>query len=188
MTWIALAAAAALAGTAALIAWLRRRYVVIDVDGPSMQPTLHEGDRVLVRRRPLGHVRAGDIVVVKKAARHRAARRPGIAALARPRVSGRLSRHRWVIKRAAGVPGDPVSAAMAATVSVAADVTVPDGRLLVLGDNPDRSLDSRHYGYLSGDGVLGVVVRRLEPRGKEPVHHRAAGRRVSRPSRGIRGR
>ncbi|MCQ0009633.1 S26 family signal peptidase [Actinomadura madurae] len=77
---------------------------------------------------------------------------------------------------------------MAATVSVAADVTVPDGRLLVLGDNPDRSLDSRHYGYLSGDGVLGVVVRRLEPPGKEPVRHRAAGRRVSRPSRGIRGR
>ncbi|WP_372442898.1 S26 family signal peptidase [Actinomadura barringtoniae] len=40
-------------------------------------------------------------------------------------------------------------------------VSVPDGRLLVLGDDPTGSIDSRHYGYLSGAGVLGVVIRRL---------------------------
>jgi hypothetical protein len=35
-------AVSALAVTAALVAWLRRRFVVINVDGPSMQPTPYE--------------------------------------------------------------------------------------------------------------------------------------------------
>ncbi len=157
MTWTAIAAATALAGTAALVAWLRRRFVVINVDGPSMQPTLYEGDRVLVRRRPLWHLRAGDIVVVENAAHRRTGRHRRVAA----RGSRSLSGHRWVIKRVAAVPGDPVPASVAATVSAAAGTPVPDGRLLVLGDNSNRSLDSRHYGYLPGDGVLGVVIRQM---------------------------
>jgi len=143
MTGIVVSVATTLAGAAALVAWLRRRFVVIDVDGRSMQPTLHEGDRVLVRRRPLQHIRTGDIVIVEN---------PG----------GRnLAEQDWVIKRAVAVPGDPVPASMAAAVTSAAGSPVPDGRLLVLGDNPSHSADSRQHGYLSGDSVLGVVVRRM---------------------------
>ncbi|SPT51749.1 S26 family signal peptidase [Actinomadura madurae] len=158
MTGTVLAAAAALAGTAALIAWLRRRYVVIDVDGQSMRPTLDAGDRVLVRRRSLRHVRAGDIVVVENTARQGTDRRPSAAAHGRRGASG----HAWVIKRAAAVPGDPVPASLAARVSAPAGTPVPDGRMLILGDNTTASFDSRHYGYLPGTGVLGVVIRRLK--------------------------
>lgn len=158
MTWIAIAATL-LAGTTALVSWLRRRYVVINVEGQSMRPALHAGDRVLVRRRPLRHVRVGDIVVVETPAPRRAGRRPGAAA----RGSRSLGGHAWVIKRAAAVPGDPVPPSVATPMSAPSGTPVPDGRLLVLGDNTTGSIDSRHYGYLPGAGVLGVVVRRLPP-------------------------
>ena len=72
MTRTVIAAATTLAATTALIAWLGRRFVVIDVDGHSMRPTLYAGDRVLVRRRPLRHIRAGDIVVVEYTGRRQA--------------------------------------------------------------------------------------------------------------------
>src|SRR6185436_5533155 len=87
MTGIVVSVATTLAGAAALVAWLRRRFVVIDVDGRSMQPTLHEGDRVLVRRRPLQHIRTGDIVIVQNPGRRN------------------LAEQDWVIKRAVAVPG-----------------------------------------------------------------------------------
>lgn len=164
MMWIVAAAAA----LAAVTAWLRRRYVVIDVDGPSMRPTLDPGDRVLVRRRSLRHIRAGDIVVVENAARRRAGDAPGAGRGRGP------SARAWVIKRAAAVPGDPVPASLAAAVSAPAGSPVPDGRLLVLGDNTTASHDSRHYGYRFGSDVLGIVVRHL----KAP--RRTAGRAVPR--------
>jgi signal peptidase I len=158
-----LAAAATLAGTAALIAWLRRSYVVIDVEGPSMQPTLSSGDRVLVRRRLWRHMRAGDIVVAEN--RHHLTN-PVTTADARRRFRN-LSGHTWIIKRAVAMPGDPVPAAVAATVSASANTLVPNRCMVVLGDNPALSTDSRHYGYLTGDRVLGVVVRRLPPSDKK---------------------
>jgi signal peptidase I len=150
---------AGLAGTAAFIAWLRRRLAVIDVDGPSMRPTLNAGDRVLVRRRPLRYVRAGDIVVVENPQGHQTSHHPAAAA----RESRNLFGHTWSIKRVGAVPGDPVPASVAATVSAAPGTPVPDGCLIVLGDNPAKSFDSRHYGYLSGNCVIGVVVRCLPP-------------------------
>lgn len=52
----------------------------------------------------------------------------------------------WIVKRAVGVPGD---------------ADVPDGQMLVLGDNPGQSYDSRHFGYLDTDRVRGVVLRHL---------------------------
>ncbi|WP_255950028.1 S26 family signal peptidase [Streptomyces odontomachi] len=38
---------------------------------------------------------------------------------------------------------------------------VPPGRLVLLGDNPGVSFDSRHLGCLPCERVLGTVVRRL---------------------------
>jgi signal peptidase I len=43
---------------------IRRRYIVVNVIGASMQPTYHEGDRVLVRRGRSG-LRAGSVVVLR---------------------------------------------------------------------------------------------------------------------------
>ncbi|WP_372974711.1 S26 family signal peptidase [Microbispora sp. GKU 823] len=38
---------------------------------------------------------------------------------------------------------------------------MPPGRLLVLGDNPSRSTDSRQWGLLPESRITGVVLRRL---------------------------
>lgn len=150
---LAAAALAALTATAGAVGWLRRRFVAVTVDGGSMLPTLRPGDRVLVRRAPLDMIRAGQVVVVAA---------PGSPA-SRPtaRAGAVVPRWGWLIKRAVAVPGDPVPPEMAAVVGVAPGTAVPPGRLLVLGDNRDASLDSRVLGYVRGEDVLGVAVRRL---------------------------
>ncbi|ONI76828.1 hypothetical protein BWI15_04635 [Kribbella sp. ALI-6-A] len=127
---------------------MRRLVVVVDVQGPSMEPTLYDGDRVLVRRAPLTSVRTGDLVVVA---------RPGSADFA--------AAESWVIKRVAATAGEHIPAVIrdswAQNDIDFAGSLVPEGRLLLLGDNPARSGDSRHWGFTAGDAVLGVVARSM---------------------------
>lgn len=118
----------------AAVLLVRRKLVVVVVTGKSMRPTLRPGDHVVIRRGV--PVTRGSIVV-----------------LSRP--SGDT---RWVIKRAVALPGDPVPQAVLRAVGGA--TTVPPGRLVVLGDN-DYSIDSRLWGFLALEEVLGVVVRRV---------------------------
>ncbi|MEV6926136.1 signal peptidase I [Dactylosporangium sp. NPDC051485] len=123
---------------AAAVAWVRVRYLVVTVRGPSMEPTLLSGDRVLARRAGLGQVRAGDIVVLGA---------PGRAA-------------DGIIKRAVAVPGDPVPRASVPALAGVAEATVPAGKLVIVGDGVQSS-DSRQRGYADGTQVIGVMVRRL---------------------------
>ncbi|MFI7228033.1 S26 family signal peptidase [Nonomuraea angiospora] len=143
-----------LAPIAALAAGLvvaRRRFVVVRISGASMLPTYRTGDRVLVRRTTGAGVRRGQVVVLQTAL-------PGgkwrTGPLPRPGAA------RWFIKRAVAVPGDPVPGQVAARVGASPGDPVPAGRLVVLGDGP-VSEDSRAWGYVPFDRVLGVVVRRL---------------------------
>lgn len=150
--WAVSAAALGLAAGSCLLWTLHRRYAVVDVRGASMEPTLRHGDRVLVRRVRDGGVRAGDIVVIERFAPDDQPRY---------RRPGRSQRRVWVVKRAAAVAGDPVPGSVAHAAGVAPGTAVPAGRLVVLGDNPAHSTDSRVWGYLPADRLLGVVRRRL---------------------------
>ena len=115
--------------------WLAIPWVVA---GPSMEPTLREGDRVLVdlltlrRRLP----RPGDIVVVSG---------PGDEDL---------------VKRVAHEPypgNDPYPIPL-----VSADSPL-EPTFVVLGDNPAESLDSRGFGRLPRHRFRGRVVWRYWP-------------------------
>ncbi len=65
-----------------------------------------------------------------------------------------------MVKRVAAGPGDPRPAFMPDRGDGSGPV-VPTGQLVVLGDNPARSLDSRQIGYVPADRVLGVVLRSI---------------------------
>jgi signal peptidase I len=141
---------AGLAGSAAGVAGLRRRVVIVTVFGPSMQPALRAGDRVLVRRTEAGGLRAGQIVVIERPGPDG---RWGTIPAGQP-TSGR----EWIIKRLAAVPGDRCPDGVART---AAGLTVPPGQFVVLGDNAANSLDSRAFGYIPAERLLGVMLRPL---------------------------
>jgi signal peptidase I len=153
MTGILLGTGALLIG-GGLLGWLplRRRYVAVAVRGQSMQPTYQDGDWVLVRRGRQPEL--GQVIVVEHPAIALA-----LGQVAAPAVVAPL--HRWLVKRVAAVPGDPVPRDRVPALADVPEDRVPPGKLVLLGDNQRASFDSRRLGYFEAGGVLGVVVRRL---------------------------
>jgi type IV secretory pathway protease TraF len=98
-------------------------------------------------------IRRGHVIVVAAPG----GRAPLGTTHARRGVAGRG----WIIKRAAAVPGDLLPPEIAQRLDTPPGATVPPGRLLVLGDNPAGSTDSRTLGYIPGEDLLGVAIRRL---------------------------
>ncbi|GGO78155.1 S26 family signal peptidase [Nonomuraea cavernae] len=168
--YVVLAAACALALPVGVLLWARRRYVVITVSGLSMRPTYDHGERVLIRRVPVTRVRPGQVVVFAAAPpgtwqgfeAHHAGDPDGAGLQARDDADANTPvAPRWMLKRAIAVPGDPVPRERCPALRSVADAAVPPGHLVVLGDNPSRSFDSRQSGYVTPDRLVGVVVRRL---------------------------
>lgn len=131
----------------------------IRVDGSSMEPTFHDGDYVVVNRLAykLGDMQRGDVVVFPF---------PN-----QPDVD--------YIKRVIGLPGDRV-AVYNGTVYVNgspisedyllepsngnyAERVVPEGSVFVMGDNRNHSDDSRTWGFLVIDDIIGKAVFRYWP-------------------------
>lgn len=115
-----------LAGAAAVV----RR---VEVAGPSMEPTLQAGDRLVVqrtarRRRP----RRGDVVVAQLPGRGEA------------------------VKRVVGVAGDLADLPDGPR-------RLGAGEVAVAGDRPEWSTDSRQLGALPLGAVVGVAVARYYP-------------------------
>jgi signal peptidase I len=151
MTGIVLAAAAAVALAASALglkACLARHYIVVTVQGASMAPTYRHGERVVVRRRPGRQVTTDQVALVDL---------PETIRPIPPGVSAEDSlRNRRVIKRIAAVAGDPRPPSIEAD-----DPVVPAGHIVLLGDNPLASGDSRQFGYVPVEAVVGVVLRPL---------------------------
>ena len=121
-----------------------RFLLLTTVDGSSMAPGLRSGDRVLVRR-------------TKKVQRGQ------IAMLGYPPLpSGADTTGQYLLKRVVAVGGDRLDPDWAAPdlVGLGGQV-VPAGHAVVLGDNYPESWDSRHYGFVPAERVVGVVVRKL---------------------------
>jgi signal peptidase I len=135
---------AALVGAAAGALLLRRRFVVVSVLGYSMSPAYREGQQVLVGLHRTPSV--GSVVLLRA-----------------PRRVGDGWRHDgddWMLKRVAALAGDQVPAPALAATGLAPGTRVPRGQVVVLGDHPD-SQDSRSWGLVPGDRLLGVAVRSL---------------------------
>ena len=125
----------------------------VRVDGFSMQPTLEDGEFVLVSKvnYQFGDVERGDIVVFHFP----------------------LDPEQELIKRVIGLPSDTISVQngqvsvngwvmdepyIAAAPAYSGEWIVPDGQLFVLGDNRNDSSDSHSWGYLPLEKVVGKAV------------------------------
>lgn len=127
----------AVASLGGLAVGARLLLILATVDGASMEPTLRPGERVLIRRtrRP----RRGDVVLM---------RLPADPAL--------------LLKRVVAVAGEHLPSDWARPdVHGLGDRRVPAGCYVVLGDNRPVSTDSRYFGLVRRDRVLGVMIRRL---------------------------
>jgi signal peptidase I len=146
------------------------RWAVIEprwIPSGSMLPTLQLQDRILVeklRARLHRPIRAGSVVVFHP---------PAVL------VEAGYDPDAALIKRVVAVAGDrievrqgqlwrndsPVGHDWAAEPMdyTLAPLTVPDGQLLVLGDNRNASLDSHLWGPLPQDEVIGTAIWRYWP-------------------------
>jgi signal peptidase I len=121
--------------------WARRHLILVTVRGSSMAPTLVDGQLVLVRRRPGTRIRAGRIVVVNH---------PDSTGGYRPDGG-------WMIKRCVAAHGDPVPADLTRQCP-APDGRVPFGSIVLRSDEPSHPNDSRRFGFIPAETVLGVVL------------------------------
>lgn len=126
------------------------------VDGPSMLPTLETGDRVLVDK--LGYrftePERDDVVLVQREGQlliKRVAALPGETVSAR---NGTFYVDGEPLQESYGTQGLPYSMAPA---------VVPPGQIYVLGDNRGNSTDSRSFGPVSEDHLVGEAVVVLWP-------------------------
>ena len=130
---IALTLVLAIAGLALAA---RRRWMIVTVRGHSMEPTLHDGERLLALRTRRGRRAAlpaiGDIVVFL------------------PDAMG------YRVKRVAGVAGELVPP----WIPERAGERIPADHVIVRGDNP-RSEGSRELGYIA---VGSIIARVCGPR------------------------
>jgi signal peptidase I len=122
----------------------RRVLILTTVDGVSMAPALRSGDRVLVRRT-------------------RRPRRGQVALMRFPQLpSGAPTGDQLLLKRVVAVAGDRLPPGWAEPdVHGLGGEVVPGGCAVVLGDNRPSSWDSRHYGFVPREQIVGVVVRHV---------------------------
>jgi len=143
----------------AVLALARATVRVVTVRGPSMEPTLPSGSRVLALRRwPRRWLRRGHVVLL---------------AGMRDAAAGAI-----VVKRVARVGGQTVDVPADRRDYERLDTFVPapyrvrlaPGEIYVLGDNA-AGIDSRHWGPVAASAVVGLVLPRLAVRpaaGAEP--------------------
>lgn len=173
LEWVAVAVGA-LAVALLIKAFLLQAFYI---PSASMEPTLHENDRVLVNKLSyrFGDVQRGDIVVFSKP----------------PGAGGSIDDF---IKRVIALPGETISFS-GGTVFVdgraivedyvhgvrttngnpipgcanepaAADTCkVPDGMVFVMGDNRDDSADSRSFGPIDEESIVGRAFLKVWPLG-----------------------
>jgi signal peptidase I len=137
------------------------------IPSPSMEPTLDVGDRVLVNKLSykFHDVNRGDVVVFE--------RPPGAS-------TGQNGEIKDLIKRVVAVGGDTIEAKEGNVFVNGEQVdedylepgtptdnlpltTIPDGQVFVMGDNRTNSEDSRIFGPIDEDAIVGRAFIRVLP-------------------------
>ena len=153
-------------GVAVLLTVLVRSFLfqAYSIPSPSMAPTLAIGDRVLVAQLNTDPAR-GDIIVFDRPAND-------------PKTSP--DDPDVLIKRVIGMPGETIESRDGVVyvdgkkltedylpegteTVITSPKTVPEGTLLVLGDNRSESYDGRYFGPIDKDLIVGRAIARIWP-------------------------
>ena len=137
------------------------------VRGPSMEPTLSQDNRVVVNR--IGSLQLGGFSLFGTGGFVFQGPERGDVIIFEPQTYGNDS----VVKRVIGIPGDNIDISRLGLVTVNGQeerfgsgysapkgyfrypVMVPPGHYFVLGDNRGASLDSRDWGFLPAEDIVG---------------------------------
>ena len=139
-----------------------RVFDVYVIPSAAMEPTLGEGDRVLVRGISGDGVHRGDVVIVES---ELLAGQPQVTikrviAVGGDQIAG--------VDGQVQVNGEPIDEPYLAQDTVTTDLRpqeVPAGHVFVMGDNRSNSRDSRADGPLPADAVVGLAVSTWPPPG-----------------------
>ncbi|MFC5463785.1 signal peptidase I [Lederbergia graminis] len=145
-------------GLAAVIRYFL--FAPIVVDGHSMMPTLHNGDRMIVNK--LGKPERFDIIVFHAPEQKDYIKRviglPGDTVEYKNDVlyiNGVAYEEPYLDKYKAQVKDGPLTQDFKLEDLPSDHKTVPEGELFVMGDNRRSSKDSRHIGTIPMDKVIG---------------------------------
>lgn len=167
------------AALAAAVAWVLLAYgaQVYRIQGSSMAPALRSGERLLVNKvgARFAMIDRGDVIVfddpkdsgtvmVKRVVgvpgdtvRYRG---DDVQVLAAPGTAGSLRAAVAPVASAAGTTPEPLEG------SGAVSVVLDAGEFFVLGDNRSGSRDSRHWGALRQEAIIGEAAIRVSPWGR----------------------
>ena len=140
---------------------LIRTYVAqpFTVESTSMEPALHEGDRLLVNKvaYKVGEPARGDVIVIDTGSVPGAP--PGISDTVVKRVVGLPGESVSALDGRLFIDGSPIDQPWLGDVETPAfgPVVLPPGAFFVLGDNRSSSIDSRSFGAVPSDAIIGRV-------------------------------
>lgn len=153
------------------------------VDGPSMQPSLHNGDRLIIWKVPRTIARISGEAYIPN--------RGDIIVFSEPAITESDGSPKQLIKRVLALPGErvvvqdgivtvyntdypggfqpdttlPYGEGVNLTVDVDQniDMTIPEDEVYAMGDNRFNSMDSRIFGPVSADDIIGKLILRMYP-------------------------
>lgn len=177
--WIVILAVALLAALV-VKTWVLQAFVI---PSGSMEPTIKIGDRVLVDKLAYDFkpVKAGNIIVFRKPATDitggnikdlikRVVGLPGQTLRSGPHgeiyVDGRLLHQPWLSAAARRSPGPPIcdpGPSYSHVDCVGSTLHLPKGEYFVMGDNRGDSDDSRYWGPVSSNLIVGQAFLRIWP-------------------------
>lgn len=146
-------------GLAAIIRYFL--FAPIVVDGLSMMPTLHNGDRMIVNK--LGNPDRFDIIVFHAPEQKDYIKRviglPGDTVEYRDDilyVNGKAYEEPYLdFYKEQIIDDGPLTPDFTLEETPGGNITVPEGAVFVMGDNRRFSKDSRHIGTISFDEIIG---------------------------------
>lgn len=181
--WRSIAATVLILLSAPLLAFLLTVFVfqTYQVDGPSMRNTLESNDRLIIWKFNKTWANLTGKQYIPK--------RLDVVVFSEPTFDGASNgKPKQLIKRVIGLPGERVvvsngritiyngsspngfnpddllSVGTLATETFGEeDTTIPEGHIFVAGDNRSNSLDSRSFGPISAESIVGKLTFRVLP-------------------------